>query len=136
MTPGERTIQSLKVLNDNPFVIKDMCDGVPYEFETGKPLTIPADAALHIFGWYAGVDINVVRQHVQKRWGWNTPKITESGDHNKFFDKLTFHPVTFRLVEVVADNSEPVADVELEDDKPQRGAGGRFARKEAQPAQP
>lgn len=132
--PSERTVRSLKVLNDNPFPIEDMYDGVPYTFETGKPLTIPGDAARHIFGWFDGVDMNAVRQHVTKRWGWNTPSIVEKGDHKKFFDRLTFVPVTYRLVEVVADNTEDVAEP-VDDSKANRGAGGRFARKEASPAQ-
>lgn len=131
---GERIVSSLRVLNDNEFAIEDMFDGVPYTFKPGQPLTIPGDAAAHILGWHPGVDMKVVKQHVTKRWGWNTPAMMTSGDAEKFFSKVTLHPVRFKLVEV----AEPEAvELEPEADKPasNRGTGGRFARKEAS-AQP
>jgi len=90
----------LKVTNNNSFPLEDMFDGVPYTFEPGKPLTIPPDAAFHIFAWQPGVDMKVVEKHICKRWGWNTPDM-QKGDAEFFFKSLAFKPITFKMVEVV-----------------------------------
>ena len=92
---------NLKVTNNNDFEIADQFDAVPYVFKPKEALTIPPDAALHIFGWQPGVDMAKVEVHVQRRWGWNTPAIVEKNHHKKFFAKLEFKPVTYKMVEVI-----------------------------------
>jgi len=99
---------NLKVTNKNDFTIHDRFDGVPYDFEPGKPLVIPADAAQHILGWLPGIETEAVRKYVEKRWGWNTPEMQANGNAKKFFANLEFAPVRYRLIEVV--ESEEVAD--------------------------
>jgi hypothetical protein len=101
-----RTLISLKVVNHNEFTITDMFDGVPYVFETDKSVSVPSDAALHILGWYPGVDMLVVKNHVQKRWGWNTPELVNSKAHDKYFAGLSFKPVTYKVVEVPEEVTE------------------------------
>jgi hypothetical protein len=110
--PSNKTIVNLKLTNNNEFVISDRHDGVPYEFAPGVAQSIPSDAALHMLGWYPGVDMMVVRQHVQKRWGWNTPELVKDKKHDEYFGKLAFKPVTYRIVEV------PAEEIEMPDDKP------------------
>jgi hypothetical protein len=105
-----RTLISLKVTNHNEFTITDMFDGVPYVFESGKSISVPSDAALHILGWYPGVDMLVVKNHVQKRWGWNTPELVNSKAHDKYFAALTFKPITYKIVEVPEEVSEAEGD--------------------------
>jgi hypothetical protein len=107
-----RTLISLKVVNHNDFVIVDRFDGVPYEFEPEKSVSVPSDAALHMLGWYPGVDMLVVKNHVQKRWGWNTPELVNSKTHDKYFAALSFKPVSYRIVEV------PEEVTEIDDEPP------------------
>jgi hypothetical protein len=98
----DRIAVHLRVTNNNDFEINDRYDGVPYIFEAGKVLTVPPEAALHIFGWHPGIEPRVVETHVTKRWGWNTPAFMENGNAKKFFAKLEFKPVTFKTVEVIS----------------------------------
>jgi hypothetical protein len=91
----------LRVRNDNDFDIEDRFDGVPYTFAAGKAVTLEPEAAAHILGWQPGVEPKAMFNHVCKRWGWNTPSYMQSGDNKKFFEKLTFTPVTFKTIEVV-----------------------------------
>jgi hypothetical protein len=98
----DRIAVHLRIVNGNDFAIEDRYDGVPYVFEAGKALTVPPEAALHIFGWKPGLDPRAIETHITRRWGWNTPKFMESGDAKKFFAKLEFKPVTFKTVEVVS----------------------------------
>ena len=102
----DRIAVHLRIVNGNDFTIEDRYDGVPYIFEAGKTLTVPPEAALHIFGWHPGIEPRVVETHVTKRWGWNTPAFMESGNAKKFFAKLEFKPVTFKTVEVIATEEE------------------------------
>jgi hypothetical protein len=103
-----RTLVSLKVTNHNEFAIEDRFDGVPYRFEPEKATSVPSDAALHMLGWYPGVDMMVVKNHVTKRWGWNTPDIVNQKLNDKYFSALSFKPVSYRIVEV----PEEVTEVE------------------------
>jgi hypothetical protein len=96
-----RAITSLKLTNKNDFVIEDRFDGVPYTFHPNTPVSIPADAALHMLGWFPGVDLKIVANHVAKRWGWNTPDLVKSKEASKFFDNLDFKAISYKLVEVV-----------------------------------
>jgi hypothetical protein len=98
----DRIAVHLRVTNNNDFEINDRYDGVPYSFEAGKALTVPPEAALHIFGWQPGADPRLIEIHVTKRWGWNTPAFMENGNAKKFFAKLDFKPVTFKTVEMVS----------------------------------
>ena len=45
------TVGGVQVINRNEFTIADMFDGIPFTFAPNKALTIPPDAANHIFGW-------------------------------------------------------------------------------------
>ena len=104
MTGGTVTC---KVTNTNDFDIADMYDGVPYKFLAKGKNSVPLDAmaALHIFGWTEGGDPAEWRRHTQKRFGWNTAEMLKDGKHDRFFDRLKFDTVRYRLVEVV-DNSD------------------------------
>lgn len=121
---GSTTI-NLKVTNNNDFTISDRFDGVPFEIEPGKSVTLPADAAAHLFGWQPGIEPRAMFLHVQKRWGWNTPEMVSSGKAEKFFANLEFKPVTFRMVEVVEPDFE-----EVPEPQPQPRVGGKFAKRE------
>jgi hypothetical protein len=103
---SERTLISLKVVNHNDFTITDMFDGVPYVFAPEKSVSVPSDAAAHMLGWFPGVDMMAVKNHVQKRWGWNTPELVKDKAHDKFFAALSFKPVTFKIVEVPEEVTE------------------------------
>lgn len=98
-------IMNVKVINRNDFTITDRFDGVPYVFEQNRPLSVPIDAANHIFGWHPGVDPAVVRRHVQKRMGWNTPAMETSGQHNRFFEALEITPIMYRMVPIEVDEN-------------------------------
>lgn len=101
-----RTLISLKVVNHNDFAIEDRFDGVPYLFEPERSVSVPSDAALHMLGWYPGVDMLIVKNHIQKRWGWNTPDIIKEKLHDKYFNALSFRPVTYKIVEVPEEVTE------------------------------
>lgn len=106
---SQRTIISLKVTNHNDFAIEDRFDGVPFLLEPERAVSIPSDAALHMFGWYPGVDMLIVKNHIFKRWGWNTPELVNSKANEKYFAALNFKPVTYKIVEV------PAVEEEVED---------------------
>lgn len=99
-----RTLVSLKVTNHNDFTIEDRFDGVPYIFEPEKATSVPADAALHMLGWFPGVDLMVVKNHITKRWGWNTPDLT--GKAAGYFANLALKPVSYKIVEVPEEVTE------------------------------
>jgi hypothetical protein len=102
----EPEIMSIRVINNNDFTISDRFDGVPYTFEKdGKALSIPIDAAYHIFGWHREVDPAVMKNYVMKRFGWNTPAMLESGRSGLFYDALKFQPIMYRMVPVEVDSS-------------------------------
>ena len=101
-----RVLISLKVTNHNDFAIEDRFDGVPYLFEPNKSVSVPSDAAAHMLGWFPGVDMMVVKNHVMKRWGWNTPELVASKKNEQYFAALNFKPVQFRIVEVPEEVTE------------------------------
>jgi hypothetical protein len=112
----------IKVTNHNDFEISDRYDGVVFSFEPHKAVTIPAEAANHIFGWKEGIASEAMFSHFQRRCGWNTPEYTTTGKAKKFWEKLDIVPVTFRLVEVSAEEVEEEAAAKPGD---ARSAGGR-----------
>lgn len=65
-------IERVRVTNRNPFQINDMHDGVPYEFPPDLTVTIPPEAAQHIFGWPA--EPQEMAMHMARRFGWNRPE--------------------------------------------------------------
>lgn len=112
-------VGGVRVVNNNEFTIKDMFDGIPFTFDPGKPVTIPPDAAGHIFGWRADATPDEMLVYCQKRHGWNTPEVVRAGDHTKWFGKLELKPVRFRMVEVPDDE----ADLPTIAESPRRGPG-------------
>jgi hypothetical protein len=113
MDTQEVTVGGVRVVNSNDFTIADRFDGVPYTFETGKAQTLPPDAANHIFGWrplgederQSELDAEML-VYCQKRHGWNTPEVIRADNHTKWFGKLEFKPVRFRMVEVSEDETD------------------------------
>lgn len=108
----EATVGGVRIVNRNDFTIADMYDGVPYTFPTDSPVTVPPDAANHIFGWRLKGDEETDEKvaadmllYCQKRHGWNTPEVVRAGNHTKWFGKLEFKSVRFRMVEVDDDES-------------------------------
>ncbi len=115
-------MMNCKILNRNDFTISDRFDGVPYVFETNHPVSVPIDAANHIFGWFPGVDKEIVKRHVQKRFGWNTPDMVKEGQHNRFFGQIEITPIMYRMVPVeVDDEGLPVEFVTSSDERRPRG---------------
>lgn len=104
-------IMNVKIVNRNDFEIADRFDGVPYVFAPNHPVSVPIDAANHIFGYFPGVEKEIVRRHCQKRFGWNTPSMVQEGQHNRFFDAIEITPIMYRMVavEVDEDGEEPVS---------------------------
>lgn len=96
----DQVVQNVRVTNANDFVIEDRFDGVPYRFEPKKPLSIPLDAAFHIFGWFPGAKPEEVARHIQKRLGWNTPEMVHSSAHLRYYQNIKIEPIVYRLVEV------------------------------------
>lgn len=116
---------NLKITNNNDFVISDRYDAVPYEFKPGESTAVHADAALHIFGWFPGVDMAAVEKHVQKRWGWNRPELMMSGEAAERFKKLTFKAVSYKMVEVQEVEEIPDGDDVIPSPLKPRGKQGR-----------
>jgi hypothetical protein len=95
----------VKITNHNDFVISDRYDNVEFAFEPHKSITIPAEAANHIFGWRDGISKEDMFKHFQKRSGWNTPEYS-NGKGQKFWDKIDINKVVFRLVEIAPEDEE------------------------------
>jgi len=110
MIGEQQVIQSVRVTNTNDFKIVDRFDGVPYEFEPGKGLAIPLDAAYHIFGWSHGATDEQVFAHTQRRFGWNTPAMIDANRDRRFFSKLKIEPVVYRMVEVKPDDQPELTE--------------------------
>ena len=102
-------VMNVKIVNRNDFPISDRFDGVPYVFEQNRAVAIPIDAANHIFGWYPEVDMAIVKRHVQKRMGWNTPDMDKDGRAERFWQNLDITPILYRMVPVEAEpaNAKP-----------------------------
>lgn len=113
----EPQVMSVKIINRNDFVIRDMFDGVPYEFEPNRPKAIPIDAANHIFGWFPKwtdaegkehePDPVEMKRHIQRRFGWNTPDMVKTGQNNLFYGGLEIIPIMYRMVPVEVPQDQP-----------------------------
>jgi hypothetical protein len=106
---GQPQIMNVKVVNRNDFPISDRFDGVPYTFPENVPISLPIDAANHIFGWFPSVDLSNVERHVKKRMGWNTPEMVADGRADSFYKKIEITPILYRMVPVEVDeDGEPL----------------------------
>src|SRR5215469_17144580 len=115
----EPQVMEVHVINRNEFTIRDMFDGTEFEFPQDKAVSIPPDAALHIFGWFPDWTDEegklhtpseaAMRAHITRRFGWNTPAFS-GGTGDIFYSNIKIKPVKFRLV--------PVKEPEEEDVKP------------------
>ena len=109
----EPRTMAVQIVNHNDFQIVDMFDGIPYRFVPNKPVRIPVDAANHIFGWFPPymdedgnrreVDPEVMKRHVQKRFGWNTPSMEGSGRNDMFYGNIELSPIMYRMVPIELD---------------------------------
>jgi len=100
-------ITHVRVVNHNDFVIEERFDGVLYAFEPEKSRLVPLEAASLIFGIPLDEDGNIGpvvlnRQHVERRWGWNTVVAKKDEDG----------PVAFERVKALAD--ERISKIEIE----------------------
>lgn len=113
----ETKVMQVRVTNLNDFPLTDMFDGVEYEVPAMGALSMPVDAAYHIFGWHPPVtDANgvvhqcddVVRKnHCYKRFGWNTPSMM--GKAHIFYQNLKIQPIIYRMV--VEEEQPPEEDI-------------------------
>lgn len=125
MGDGDRSVAQpapqVRVTNRNEFDIEDRHDGVPYEFPGRtyakddvnkekpiyKPVTIPPDAAAHIFGYGLFGDLPPKEQlralfdHIIKRFGWNVRE--NEGRAREWFRNLEIRPVMYVIQEVSQD---------------------------------
>lgn len=108
-------IKYVRVTNRNPFELVDHYDNRPYRFPAGQPMTIPLDAAAHIFGFTATATEEATRLHCIKRFGFNRPEVLAVQGHDLFWENLEIAPVVMRMIEV-----EEGTDEGLEDDRPTR----------------
>jgi hypothetical protein len=103
-------VMQVKVINRNDFLIRDMFDGVAYDFHPNRPVSIPIDAANHIFGWWPPfnddeghrheVEPEMMKRHIMKRLGWNTPAMQQDGRSELFYKNLVVQPIFYRMVPV------------------------------------
>lgn len=108
-----KNVLHVKVTNNNPELYEDRFDGILYRFAPDKTVTIPYEAATHIFGvdFAPGPSGHLDPQlrdkaynHLKKRWGWNRPAIGQ--EYEKLekrtrtkFDKIEFSVVHMQMVE-------------------------------------
>lgn len=112
-----KNVIGVKVTNNNENTYKDRYDGILYEFAHKKSVTLPYEAACHIFGvdFAPGptghINPNLrdkTFEHIHKRWGWNKPGTPEQFEKTRNaararFDKIEFTLVHMRMVETTAD---------------------------------
>jgi uncharacterized membrane protein len=115
----------VRVTNKNKETFSDQHAGVTYDFEPGETVSLPLEAAQHIFGYKVhGADPKTMFDHVSKRWGWNTPENvrTRYKDITPIWSKFEFTPVAVKYVETaMIDTSalaEPRGDAEQGDEEP------------------
>jgi len=105
----EAQVMEVHVINRNEFTIRDRFDGTEFEFPQDRAVSVPPDAALHIFGWFPewtdkeGVkhvpNPVEMKRHVMKRFGWNTPAMA-GGPGDIYYSNIKIKPVKYRLVPV------------------------------------
>lgn len=87
--------------------IEDRFNNVLYTFRAGHSITLPPDAARHIFGVVpgetrikvnSGVGGDAMFNHFTKRAGWNTPAMAPKA--KALWEKLKFEPVVMQMVEM------------------------------------
>lgn len=100
----------VRVTNQNDFTIDDRFDGTHYVFETGKKVSVPFDAACHIFGIehpeQVKEDKDQLLNFVSRRWGWNTPEIIKDKEHIKRFKNIKMELISYKVVEQGHDEDE------------------------------
>ena len=124
--PSEQVrIKYLRVFNLGDVMFTDRHDGVPLKIKPGESKHVPLNVALHIFGWRPEATPEELFRHIQRRQGWNTPKMLEidpttgKSHAETNFSKLKIEPVLYKLVEVERDGSVPIpADPELPEETP------------------
>lgn len=111
----EPQVMHVRVVNLNDFDIKDMFNGVEYTFRKKgfEPVSLPIDAAHHIFGWFPSYydqqgnlhapDSVEMRRHIMRRWGWNTPEMVSGDRGQMFYDNIKLQPIKYRMVPVEVD---------------------------------
>lgn len=97
-TKAPTIVPQIRVTNKNTFDIKDMHDSVEYEFPKGESITIPYDAACHMFG--VDKDEKDAFHYIVRRRGWNTSKHQDDGTDRKYFGNLYFEVVKYEIREV------------------------------------
>ena len=115
-----RNVLQVKVTNRNKFDIEERYDGILYTMASNKPVSLPYDAACHIFGvdfapsGTGHLDPDLREQafsHIQRRWGWNrTSNIKESRAN---FDRIEFSLTHMVMVEQPAEVEELPAPHEI-----------------------
>lgn len=106
-----RNVLQVKVTNKNKFAIEDRYDGILYSMDAGKSVSIPYEAACHIFGVDFTPDNSgtmdpglrdAAYRHVSRRWGLNRSAKSGGFDDKKareVFDNIQFTLTTMVLVE-------------------------------------
>jgi hypothetical protein len=101
-----KNVIHVKVTNGNKNTIEDRYDGILYQFKPGVAVSVPYEAACHIFGVDFApdengvVDENLREQmflHLGRRWGWN--RTLEAEKNRNSFDRLEFSLTHMKLVE-------------------------------------
>lgn len=104
-------VYQVKVSNKNDFDLEDRYDGVPYVIPARGALSIPYDAACHIFGFdfnpQGGIDREAIFRHLSKRWGWNRSYLKDKttsahkirNQARDDFDKIGFEVISMTMVE-------------------------------------
>ncbi len=118
-------IHYIKVTNNLDVPFTDRWDGIPIQLGPGKSDNFQLEMANHFFGYFYGVDREVMFRHTCKRQGWNTILHLKVGDNGKslaqdMFDKIEIKPVVYKMVEVAApDIDAPIpADPEVPKEMP------------------
>jgi hypothetical protein len=101
---AEHRIVNVRVTNETkpPVTFSDDYNGVHYVFEPNRTVSIPLDAAKHIFGYdIKNADTQSMFEHICKRWGWNTPENVKDNFAaiKLIWSKLSFAPVAVKMVE-------------------------------------
>lgn len=61
--------QSVKIINNNEFIMGDRYDGTVYTFYPGVPVIIGPEVAWHLFNWPSQED--EMKSYTCRRFGWD-----------------------------------------------------------------